>query len=136
MTYKDQLYMTKALQLARKGCYTTDPNPRVGCVLVSDDEVIFKINAMESYKLYHIPDCCEYVRVEDICGDVIDLVGSRILVAEEVNHRNCHTPDGCSLSEDDESFTWTFYKLDTAKGGITIRWLPLPGSIYLVKYCK
>ena len=40
MTYKDDLYMTKALQLARKGSYTTDPNPRVGCVLVSHDEII------------------------------------------------------------------------------------------------
>ncbi len=40
MTYKDELYMTKALQLATKGCYTTDPNPRVGCVLVNNDEII------------------------------------------------------------------------------------------------
>ena len=40
MTYKDELYMAKALQLARKGCYTTDPNPRVGCVLVNNDEII------------------------------------------------------------------------------------------------
>jgi len=40
MTSKDDLYMAKALQLARKGCYTTDPNPRVGCVLVNNDEVI------------------------------------------------------------------------------------------------
>ena len=40
MTDKDDLYMAKALQLARKGCYTTDPNPRVGCVLVNHDEII------------------------------------------------------------------------------------------------
>ena len=40
MTDKDDLYMAKALHLARKGCYTTDPNPRVGCVLVNHDEII------------------------------------------------------------------------------------------------
>lgn len=32
--------MTRALQLARMGRYTTSPNPRVGCVLVRDGRVI------------------------------------------------------------------------------------------------
>lgn len=32
--------MAEALQLARRGLYTTAPNPRVGCVLVRDDQVI------------------------------------------------------------------------------------------------
>ena len=32
--------MSRALQLARRGEYTTHPNPRVGCVLVRDDEII------------------------------------------------------------------------------------------------
>lgn len=32
--------MAHALRLARKGLYTTTPNPRVGCVIVKDDAVI------------------------------------------------------------------------------------------------
>jgi diaminohydroxyphosphoribosylaminopyrimidine deaminase/5-amino-6-(5-phosphoribosylamino)uracil reductase len=32
--------MARALELARKGFYTTDPNPRVGCVLVKDNVII------------------------------------------------------------------------------------------------
>lgn len=32
--------MARALRLARRGLYTTDPNPRVGCVLVRGDEVV------------------------------------------------------------------------------------------------
>jgi diaminohydroxyphosphoribosylaminopyrimidine deaminase/5-amino-6-(5-phosphoribosylamino)uracil reductase len=36
----DQEYMALAIQLARQGLYTTSPNPRVGCVLVKDDEII------------------------------------------------------------------------------------------------
>lgn len=32
--------MTRALQLAQRGLYTTDPNPRVGCVLVNNGQVI------------------------------------------------------------------------------------------------
>lgn len=40
MTVRDRQYMAEAIQLARKGLYTTDPNPRVGCVLVKDDEIV------------------------------------------------------------------------------------------------
>jgi diaminohydroxyphosphoribosylaminopyrimidine deaminase/5-amino-6-(5-phosphoribosylamino)uracil reductase len=36
----DRDYMSRALRLAARGCYTTQPNPRVGCVLVKDGEVI------------------------------------------------------------------------------------------------
>ncbi|UTW47592.1 bifunctional diaminohydroxyphosphoribosylaminopyrimidine deaminase/5-amino-6-(5-phosphoribosylamino)uracil reductase RibD [Bacterioplanoides sp. SCSIO 12839] len=36
----DRDYMAKALQLARLGLYSTSPNPRVGCVLVKDGEII------------------------------------------------------------------------------------------------
>ncbi len=32
----DHRYMARALRLARRGLYTTDPNPNVGCVLVND----------------------------------------------------------------------------------------------------
>lgn len=36
----DQAYMARALKLARLGMYSTSPNPRVGCVLVKDGEII------------------------------------------------------------------------------------------------
>lgn len=36
----DRSMMARALQLAEKGLYTTDPNPRVGCVLVRDGQVV------------------------------------------------------------------------------------------------
>ena len=36
----DRTFMTQALGLARRGLYTTDPNPRVGCVLTRGDEVV------------------------------------------------------------------------------------------------
>jgi diaminohydroxyphosphoribosylaminopyrimidine deaminase / 5-amino-6-(5-phosphoribosylamino)uracil reductase len=37
---QDAHYMARALYLANKGCYTTDPNPRVGCVLVKNNSII------------------------------------------------------------------------------------------------
>ncbi len=36
----DHHYMSLALRLAERGLYTTDPNPRVGCVIVRDDVVV------------------------------------------------------------------------------------------------
>ncbi len=36
----DGVHMARALELAARGLYTTDPNPRVGCVLVREGRVI------------------------------------------------------------------------------------------------
>ncbi|MHA6192836.1 bifunctional diaminohydroxyphosphoribosylaminopyrimidine deaminase/5-amino-6-(5-phosphoribosylamino)uracil reductase RibD [Pseudomonas wadenswilerensis] len=36
----DAHYMARALELARKGLYTTHPNPRVGCVIVRDGRIV------------------------------------------------------------------------------------------------
>jgi len=37
---RDHAFMAHALRLARRGLYTTDPNPRVGCIIVGHDEVV------------------------------------------------------------------------------------------------
>lgn len=39
-TVDDQRFMARALQLAERGLFTTAPNPRVGCVLVSNGEIV------------------------------------------------------------------------------------------------
>src|SRR5688572_27519403 len=39
-TEADRTFMTRALELAKRGLYTTTPNPRVGCVLVGDGAVV------------------------------------------------------------------------------------------------
>src|SRR5262245_55090204 len=36
----DAEFMARAFELALKGLYTTDPNPRVGCLLVKDGQVV------------------------------------------------------------------------------------------------
>jgi diaminohydroxyphosphoribosylaminopyrimidine deaminase/5-amino-6-(5-phosphoribosylamino)uracil reductase len=36
---EDEAHMARALELAARGLYTTDPNPRVGCVVVRDGRV-------------------------------------------------------------------------------------------------
>ncbi|MDU1573295.1 MAG: bifunctional diaminohydroxyphosphoribosylaminopyrimidine deaminase/5-amino-6-(5-phosphoribosylamino)uracil reductase RibD [Pantoea sp.] len=36
----DERYMARALELARRGRFTTTPNPNVGCVIVRDGEIV------------------------------------------------------------------------------------------------
>lgn len=40
MSERDHDFMARALQLARKGLYSTHPNPRVGCVIVRDGRIV------------------------------------------------------------------------------------------------
>lgn len=39
-TASDHVYMTRALQLAEHGLYSTMPNPRVGCVIVKNNQIV------------------------------------------------------------------------------------------------
>ncbi len=39
-TALDDQLMTRALELAKRGLYTTDPNPRVGCVIAAGDRIV------------------------------------------------------------------------------------------------
>ncbi|CAL4323243.1 Riboflavin biosynthesis protein RibD [Buchnera aphidicola (Symydobius americanus)] len=40
MKQKDIFYMKKAIKLSKKGEYTTDPNPNVGCVIVKKKKIV------------------------------------------------------------------------------------------------
>ena len=87
---------------------------------VGNDNIKFVTVDGEVYNMYHRQDCCESVSIESIVGDVQDLIGVPLLVAEESS--SYANPDGAEVSEYQESFTWTFYKLATIKGYVDIRW--------------
>ena len=89
---------------------------------VGDEEMVFKTEEGGSYKLYHYQDWCEYVNIVDIVGDREDIIGVPVLLAEEVKHEQDDNPQGVEIPDYQDSFTWTFYKLATIKGSITIRW--------------
>jgi hypothetical protein len=80
-------------------------------------KVVFVTEDGEPFVMDHRQQCCETVTVEDIVGDLDDLVGSPILKAEAST--NLSDPHGPGT---DPSFTWTFYLLATVKGYVTIRW--------------
>lgn len=68
------------------------------------------------YLMYHEQDCCESVLVDDVAGDFQDIIGCPIIEAEETSNHNV------SDKYKFDSQTWTFYKLSTIKGSVTIRW--------------
>ena len=90
----------------------------------SDGEALTLYLSKTNYvRFQHHQDCCEYVYIEDICGDLDDLVGSPLLEAEEVS-------DYEGEDTGDESYTWTFYKFATRKGFVTVRWYGSSNGYY------
>ena len=65
----------------------------------------------------------------DVIGNLDDLIGAPILQAEEVLHMD-ENPVGVEIPEYQESYTWTFYKLATIKGYVTIRWYGQSNGYY------
>jgi hypothetical protein len=91
---------------------------------VDGDEMLFETATGERFMFAHSQDCCETVRINDIVGDLEDLVGTPLLVAEEV--KGATEPD----EEHYESYTYTFYKFATRKGYVDVRWLGESNGYY------
>jgi hypothetical protein len=94
-------------------------------VLADNDSMTFKTDDGWEYTFMHYQSCCEYVRIEDIVGDVKDLIDSPLTLAEEVS--------GETADEDgvfNKSYTWTYYKFATVKGYVDVRWLGESNGYY------
>ena len=99
---------------------------------VNDSEpnmLVFTLDSGDKYALLHYQDCCEWVYLQDIAGDLEDLLDSPILLAEEVVsegvQKGIDPPEYC-----DGSITYTFYKLATNKGRVTLRWCGSSNGYY------
>lgn len=90
-----------------------------------DDEIRFVAFDGSEYRMFHYQDCCESVSIEDVCGDLSDLTWCPIIQAEEVSNA-----DGAKKDDWNESYTWTFYKIATNRGAVTIRWYGTSNGYY------
>ena len=93
-------------------------------------EVIFTTSEERRFEMSHSQDCCERVSIEDICGDVNDLLNSPILLAEK--ETSDEDPVDVNKEYHDDLYCWTFYKLSTFKGDVTIRWYGESNGYYSV----
>ena len=93
---------------------------------VGDETVKFVMEDGSEYALCHEQSCCEFVAVEEIIGDMADLQDATVISAEEVSSEGHPAPD----KEHVDSYTWTFYKIQTDKGSVTIRWLGESNGYY------
>jgi hypothetical protein len=103
-------------------------NDMVGKVFTSvtqdGSEMVFE-NETDRFRFYHYQDCCESVYIESIVGELSDLEGEPLLIAEEVSGETEQINDNCS-----DSCTWTFYKFATRKGYVDVRWLGESNGYY------
>jgi len=114
-------------------------------ILISydDNEILIIIEGYGEYilyKMYHDQDCCEHVYIKDIDGDLNDLIGEKLLQCEESSRDIIreemveHFSDGNYdyNDYDNETAVWTFYKLATIKGYVTISWAGFSNGYYSV----
>lgn len=94
-----------------------------------EDAIYFHCVSGKSFVMQHIPECCEQVHIEDIYGDIGDILNTPILVAEQrsvawPSYAESERPPGLPIELEcrDDSDTWTFYTIRTIKGTIDIRW--------------
>lgn len=121
----------------------------IWCIVIDDDHHIrllhslfFGLDTGCILRMYHDQACCENVRLEDVIGDLQDLLNSPVILAEErsfssesngtmLPNKSVADAEVKSLAtitnpgplEDGvDSYTWTFYEIATNKGSITLRW--------------
>ena len=105
-TPSDITFMAHALRLAEHGLFTTDPNPRVGCVIVKDGEVVgegWHCRAGEQHAEVHalqqagdrargsdvyvtLEPCCHHGRTPPCTDALISAGVSRVVAAMEDPH--------------------------------------------------
>ena len=97
-------------------------------VTADGDELRLYLSDTNYVRFYHEQSCCESVYIENICGDLEDLVGAPLLIAEEVSNEEFEA--AYKVDEYEESYTWTFYKFATRKGYVDVRWYGSSNGYY------
>jgi hypothetical protein len=88
---------------------------------VDSEEVAFVCADGSRWRMFHSQDCCESVSIAEVIGDPSDAIGLVVDAREETSEAD---PAGYVNNDDwRESFTWTFFVLQTERGALTIRWL-------------
>lgn len=96
-------------------------------IKVADDKetITFDTSDGDKYQMIYYQDCCASCSIDEINGDLEDLLNSPIIKASE----NSNSDQGAREDYDD-SYTWTFYDLATIKGSVQIKWYGSSNGYY------
>ena len=89
-----------------------------------NEELVFTCSDGKKYGMSHIQECFESVGIDEIYGDLNNLLNSPILHAEESSNEGFEIEGLCF------SYTWTFYKLATINGWVDIKWYGTSNGYY------
>ncbi len=97
---------------------------------IESEEV--KITTTDGYIfiLYHDYNCCETVCLTDFEGGEEDLVGGYVVSAEIVSSDDNIVRNKLENEYYDDEELWTFYKIETNKGGLWMRWYGSSNGYY------
>ena len=115
---------------------STNINELIGKVITKIDvssnkeNIKFVCDDGSKYDMYHDQDCCESVYLEDVVGELDNLIDSPILKASEDSNSNEDPSDIPKRDYEPDSFTWTFYNIATIKGNVTLRWFGSSNGYY------
>lgn len=97
--------------------------------LEKDSERLIIVTDKGTLSLLHRSLCCEKVSIVDFNGDVSDLIGGYVSVADKRTN----------MKDTRESYfrtQYTFYTIRTSKGDMDIRWLGRDNGYYSVSVCE
>ncbi len=89
------------------------------------ERIVFNFADGTACVAYHSQDCCESVSVSRIEGELANIIDSPITEAEHTCDSDTDRP-----GEYSDSWTWTKYRVRTAKGEATIVWLGESNGYY------
>ncbi len=85
--------------------------------------VIIYTDCDHTYMFNHEQICCEDVELNDFECDVEMIVGAKIISADVAKNKNHFSESKDSPNEEFATWTWSFYKIETDKGEIWMRWI-------------
>lgn len=89
---------------------------------IEDNSIFY--TAEKQYEMYHSQDCCESVDLQEIIGDISDIIFEEIINAY-ITDEEGENPEYASEAQE-----WTNFHIASAKGEVVFRWFGSSNGYY------